>query len=123
MIFTPTPLAGAYVGLLRNVEGFRFAHPVLLALIPALVALVLWMELGRRAARRALFLYSRATELGAQRPGLGIGHAAGWRDFARALGVEWMAREEATQAIPPAYTWYLGLELRRLLSDAHPNGT
>jgi Ca-activated chloride channel family protein len=64
------PLAGAYAGLLRNVEGFRFAHPYLLGLIPALVALVLWMELGRRAARRALFLYSRATELGAQRPGL-----------------------------------------------------
>jgi Ca-activated chloride channel family protein len=64
------PLAAAYVGLLRKVEGFRFAHPYLLALIPALVALVLWMELGRRAARRALFIYSRATELSAQRPGL-----------------------------------------------------
>jgi len=63
------PLAGAYVGLLRNVEGFRFAHPYVLALIPLLVALVLWMELGVVAKRRALFLYSRATEVGAQRPG------------------------------------------------------
>jgi Ca-activated chloride channel homolog len=64
------PLAGAYAGLLRNVEGFRFAHPYLLALIPPLVALVLWMELGHTAKRRALFLHSRATELGAQRPGI-----------------------------------------------------
>jgi Ca-activated chloride channel family protein len=64
------PLAGAYLGLLRNVEGFRFAHPWLLALIPPAVALVLWMELARGPARRGLFLHSRAAELGAQRPGL-----------------------------------------------------
>jgi len=65
-----TPLAAAYLFLLRNVEGFRFAHPWLLALIPPAVALVLWMELGRAPARRALFLYSRAAEVGTQRPGL-----------------------------------------------------
>jgi Ca-activated chloride channel family protein len=64
------PLAGAYGGLLRNVEGFRFAHPWVLALIPAAVALVLWLGLGRGAGRRALFRHSRAAELGAQRPGL-----------------------------------------------------
>jgi Ca-activated chloride channel homolog len=64
------PLAAGYAFLLRNVEGFRFAHPYVLALIPPVVALVLWMELGRAAARRALFLYSRATELGTHRPGI-----------------------------------------------------
>src|SRR5262245_66093939 len=64
------PLAAAYVLLLRNVEGFRFAHPWVLALIPPAVALVLWMELGRAAARKAVFLYSRAAELGTQRPGI-----------------------------------------------------
>jgi Ca-activated chloride channel family protein len=64
------PLAGAYLGLLRNIEGFRFAHPWVLALIPPAVALVLWLGLGRGAARRALFLHSRAAELGTQRPGL-----------------------------------------------------
>jgi len=35
------PLAAAYFFLLRNVEGFRFAHPWALALIPPAVALVL----------------------------------------------------------------------------------
>src|SRR3982751_3821556 len=64
------PLAAAYAFLLRNVEGFRFAHPYVLALIPPVVALVLWMELRRAPARRALFLHSRATELGTHRPGL-----------------------------------------------------
>jgi Ca-activated chloride channel family protein len=64
------PLAGVYAGMLRNVEGFRFAHPYLLALIPPVVALVLWMEIGRAAKNRALFLYSRAADLGRQRPGL-----------------------------------------------------
>ena len=64
------PLAGAYAGMLRNVEGFRFAHPWFLALIPLVVALVLWLGLGRRAERRALFLHSRAGELAAQRPGI-----------------------------------------------------
>ena len=64
------PLAVGYALLLRNIEGFRFAHPYVLALIPPLVALVLWMELSRTAGRRAFFLHSRATELGTQRPGI-----------------------------------------------------
>ena len=46
------PLAGAYVGMLRNVEGFRFAHPWFLLLIPAVVALVLWLGLGPRGIGR-----------------------------------------------------------------------
>ena len=64
------PLAGAYAGLLRNVEGFRFAHPWVLALIPPAVALVLWLGLRGGVGQRALFRHSRASELGAQRPGL-----------------------------------------------------
>jgi Ca-activated chloride channel homolog len=64
------PLAAWYGLVLRNIEGFRFAHPYVLALIPPVVALVLWMEIGRTARRRAQFLYSRAAELGTQRPGV-----------------------------------------------------
>src|SRR4051794_4814417 len=64
------PLAGAYLGLLRNIEGFRFAHPWVLALIPPAVALVLWLGLGRGVGRRALLVHSRAAELGAQRRGI-----------------------------------------------------
>jgi Ca-activated chloride channel family protein len=64
------PLAFAYSMLLRGAEGFRFAHPGALALIPIAVALVLWAGLYRGPTRRAVFAYSRAAELGAQKPGL-----------------------------------------------------
>jgi Ca-activated chloride channel family protein len=64
------PLAAAYLWLLRNVEGFRFAHPYALALIPPAVALVLWAGLRRAPGRRGLFAYSRAGELALQRGGL-----------------------------------------------------
>jgi Ca-activated chloride channel family protein len=63
------PLAVAYLAFLRNVEGFRFAHPVALALIPLAVALVLWAGLRRGPARRGLFSYSRAGELARQPSG------------------------------------------------------
>ena len=39
------------------------------------------------------------------------GHAKGWRIAADAMGIDWMKREELTQAIPPAYTEYIGHEL------------
>ena len=67
------PLAGAYAGLLRNVEGFRFAHPWVLALIPPAVALVLWLGLGRGAGRRGAFSHSRAG--GARRAAARAGRA------------------------------------------------
>ena len=60
------PIVAAYVVLLRNVEGFRFAHPGALALVPVSVALVLWAGLRRGPRRRAVLAYSRAAELGAQ---------------------------------------------------------
>jgi Ca-activated chloride channel homolog len=64
------PLALGYAVLLRNAEGFRFAHPYALTLIPPAVALVLWVGLRRTPRRSGLYTYSRAAELGAQRPGL-----------------------------------------------------
>ncbi|MDB4980982.1 MAG: hypothetical protein JWM82_1734 [Myxococcales bacterium] len=64
------PLAVAYVVLLRGAEGFRFAHPGALALIPIAVALVMWAGLRRGPARRGVFAHPRAGELSAIKRGL-----------------------------------------------------
>ena len=44
---------------------------------------------------------------GAQAVGAGVGHAAGWRVAAEAMGIDWMRRSELTQAIPPCMTAWI----------------
>lgn len=39
--------------------------------------------------------------------GVAVGHAKGWRVAAAEMGIDWMTREELTQAIPPAYSRWL----------------
>jgi len=55
---------------------------------------------------------------GDQAGGVGIGHATGWRQAAEAMGIDWMNRDELTQAIPPAYTYFVGKQLIRGIADA-----
>jgi Ca-activated chloride channel family protein len=64
------PISAGYVWILRGAEGFRFAHPGALALIPIAVAMVLWAGLRRAPGRQGALTYSRASELGARPPGL-----------------------------------------------------
>jgi Ca-activated chloride channel family protein len=64
------PLAAAYLWMLRGADGFRFAHPAALALIPIAVAMVLWAGIHRAPSRRGVLAYSRGSELGGRRPGL-----------------------------------------------------
>ncbi len=45
---------------------------------------------------------------GAQAVGAAVGHAAGWKVAAEAMGIDWMRRSELTQAIPPVMTEYIG---------------
>lgn len=52
---------------------------------------------------------------GAQKNGVGVGHAKGWRLAAEAMDIDWMKRDELTQAIPPAYTEHIGAALLRQL--------
>jgi len=46
----------------------------------------------------------------------GIGHNAGWRKVAEAMEIDWMKREELTQAIPPAYTRWIGRSLTEVMN-------
>ena len=48
---------------------------------------------------------------GAHGNGVGIGHAKGWKLAAEAMGIDWMKRDELTQAIPPAYSEFIGTQL------------
>ena len=51
----------------------------------------------------------------AQGNGVGIGHAKGWWLAAEAMGIDWMKRDELTQAIPPCYTEFIGRRLLEVL--------
>lgn len=48
---------------------------------------------------------------GARRMGANVGHAAGVALAKEAMQIDWMKREELTQAIPPAYTQFIGEQL------------
>ena len=54
---------------------------------------------------------ARWQEYGAQANGVGIGHAKGWKLAAEAMGIDWMKRDGLTQAIPPAFTEFIGTQL------------
>ena len=39
-------------------------------------------------------------------------------DWKEAMGIDWMVRDELSQAIPPAYTEYLGLQLIQIIENS-----
>lgn len=47
-----------------------------------------------------------------------VGHCAPIAEAKRAMGIDWMTRDELVEAIPPAYTKYIGWQFQcsRLLS-------
>ena len=61
-----------------------------------------------------------AWQNGAQANGLGLVHAKGWRLAAEAMGIDWMTRDELTQAIPPAYTEVIGRQLLQVATHGAP---
>ena len=47
---------------------------------------------------------------------VGVGHAKGWKIAAAAMGIDWMQASELTQAVPPAYSFFLGRQLQAALA-------
>lgn len=47
------------------------------------------------------------------------GHKFAKAEASLALGIHWMHRDELSQAIPPAYTHWIGTQLRERISHAH----
>jgi DNA (cytosine-5)-methyltransferase 1 len=62
--------------------------------------------------QRGRGLQNRANKIahgnGAQRVGVNVGHAAGVGVAREAMQIDWMRRDELNQAIPPAYTEWIG---------------
>ena len=57
--------------------------------------------------------------------GNGDGGGRGWkgtmRDRRSVMGIDWMTRDELAQAIPPAYTEYIGKQLLRVIAPSQPS--
>jgi Ca-activated chloride channel family protein len=99
------PAALVYVWLFRSLITFRFGHPLLLAAVPVVLLLAIW--LGIRRARPAFLVHSRASELGRQRAGL----MARLRDLPVALRVFALALLGLALARPQTSTREDNLEL------------
>lgn len=46
-----------------------------------------------------------------------VGHFSGVAEARKAMGIDWMSRDELAESIPPAYTEHLGKQMRLELSD------
>lgn len=49
-----------------------------------------------------------------------VGHFTGMEDAQKALGIDWMSRDEMAQAIPPAYTQAIGEQLMAHIQQVNP---
>ena len=84
-----------------------------------------WLQPGHprhlESIRPGHSLAGRAREIVfAPRNGIkgGVGHTTGWKAASEAMGIDWMKQGELTQAIPPAYTEFIGRALASAIRQA-----
>jgi len=97
--------------IIENVPGARLDRDVILcgSQFGLEVRRHRWFELGRMTAPLVSPCVHAAGTIGVYGHGGDNYHTvAEWR---RAMGIDWMTRPEMAQAIPPAYTDFLGREL------------
>jgi DNA (cytosine-5)-methyltransferase 1 len=122
--------------VIENVPGAPLESP--LVLCGTEFGLSVEVEEGRRWLRRHRLFESNIPRRGAggcscsrRRPAIGVwgggptrpnGSRGGWsadsRQARRLLGIDWMVRNELSQAIPPAYTEHIGDQLIRYVAEA-----
>lgn len=130
-LYNPTRAALSKTGLpyvIENVIGAPYAHG--LVLCGSMFGLV--VRRHRNFETSWLILQSLRCNHAAQgRPITVTGHSGGrprphsWKghrpDWPRIMGMEWATPDEVTQAVPPAYTEFIGKQLLAYLSrSAHP---
>jgi DNA (cytosine-5)-methyltransferase 1 len=110
-LLDPVTLCGSSFGLL--VQRHRlFESNVFLMTMPCAHG---WQKAdkpplhGLHGHRKALF--SRVVGV----YGHGRGKGDDWAAWSIAMGIDWMTRKEMTQAIPPAYTEFIGRQLMNVL--------
>jgi len=51
-----------------------------------------------------------------------VGNFSGVAQARKAMGIGWMVRDELREAIPPAYTEYIGKQLREHIMESFRHG-
>lgn len=106
--------------VIENVPGAPLVDPVTLCgtMFGLGVDRDRWFESSEPLAQPSHPAHRPTTKMGRPlRPGTVVqvvGHFSGVADARRAMGIDWMTRDELAQAIPPAYTEWVGHQLARL---------
>ena len=101
-LINPTVLNGAFFGMnLRRTRLFETSFKMPLVLLPSEATTS--FKMGRKPM--------------AGDPVVPVGHFSGVAKARRVMDIDWMTRDELAQAIPPAYTEFIGKHLVNFLDN------
>jgi DNA (cytosine-5)-methyltransferase 1 len=103
-LYNAVMLCGSMFGL-RSGEWYLERHRLFESCV------MLWVERDCRHTGKAIPVYGHSGG-SSRRDGKKFPWVAAWRE---AMGIDWMTGAELAEAIPPAYTEYIGTQLMRYL--------